>query len=564
MQGSASTKNVGNTPVSLHISINNSILNTGNFNQTVTSVPHRTRPERLLDSSKTLFSDEHVSDPKSALSHVFMTPKEALEKHSKLLTNYEKGEILDYSHVYFVGNVQAKLSATEMATDSKGYYTVMLSDHIAYRYEILQYIGKGSFGQALRCFDHKEKKVVALKILRSKKKLYHQGMVEAKILRFIRDNDPEGRAHIVKMLDYFLFRKHIMITTELLSINLYTFLEKNEFHGVSLGLIKRFARQMVEALCFLEKYQIIHCDLKPENILLEEANRSAIKLIDFGSSCFSSEKIYTYIQSRFYRAPEIMLGIPYTTGIDMWSTGCILSELFTGYPLFPGKSQLEQMAMIMEVNGVPPMKILGKATRYEVFFKPDGTPIPISDSKGNAMTPGSKSLSALLKSRNEEFVDFVRKCLVWDPEERMTPAEAREHPWLTNNLKTIVLSSHELVSSDKKNTTIDLGRKGDVKSVKMTMNGSFIRRPNPATTRNKQEVKLKDLSKLAQNKMDSTKHPKLIKGNGRRRVRLKASEAHSLKPESKKCLPTLEDGIIQIISPRVCKLPRNIINKLLF
>lgn len=114
-------------------------------------------------------------------------------------------------------------------------------------------------------------------------------------------------------------------------MNLYELLKNNKFKGVSLGLIKRFAKQLLDALCFLRKHSIIHCDLKPENVLLKQFNKSDIELIDFGSSCFSDEKIYTYIQSRFYRAPETMLGIPYTTAIDMWSFGCILAELFTGF-----------------------------------------------------------------------------------------------------------------------------------------------------------------------------------------------------------------------------------------
>jgi dual specificity tyrosine-phosphorylation-regulated kinase 2/3/4 len=83
----------------------------------------------------------------------------------------------------------------------------------------------------------------------------------------------------------------------------------------------------------------VHCDLKPENILLKKANKSGIKLIDFGSSCFENERYYTYIQSRFYRAPEIMLGIPYTTAIDMWSCGCIVFEFLAGVPLFAGENE---------------------------------------------------------------------------------------------------------------------------------------------------------------------------------------------------------------------------------
>jgi dual specificity tyrosine-phosphorylation-regulated kinase 2/3/4 len=97
----------------------------------------------------------------------------------------------------------------------------------------------------------------------------------------------------------------------------------------------------LQALKYLRDENVIHCDLKPENILLKSPDKSGIKVIDFGSSCFSNERIYTYIQSRFYRAPEIILGIPYTTAIDMWSFGCILAELYTGFPLFPGESEME-------------------------------------------------------------------------------------------------------------------------------------------------------------------------------------------------------------------------------
>ena len=75
---------------------------------------------------------------------------------------------------------------------------------------------------------------------------------------------------------------------------------------------------------------MIHCDLKPENILLRDPKRSAIKLVDFGSSCREGQTVYSYIQSRFYRSPEVLLGCSYTCAIDLWSLGCILFEMHTG------------------------------------------------------------------------------------------------------------------------------------------------------------------------------------------------------------------------------------------
>jgi len=91
----------------------------------------------------------------------------------------------------------------------------------------------------------------------------------------------------------------------------------------------------------LHHHKIVHCDIKPENILLKSYNRSGIKITDFGSGCFLKDKLYTYIQSRFYRAPEVILGISYNMAIDMWSLGLVLTELFNGYPLIPGENEHE-------------------------------------------------------------------------------------------------------------------------------------------------------------------------------------------------------------------------------
>lgn len=151
--------------------------------------------------------------------------------------------------------------------------------------------------------------------------------------------DPEEKNCLLVIGDHFTFRGHLCITTELLGINLYELIKANSFRGFSTTLIRRFTVQILAALSLLRHHRVVHCDLKPENILLKHPAKSAVKVIDFGSSCFENEKVYTYIQSRFYRSPEVILGMNYHMAIDMWSLGCILAELYTGMPIFPGENE---------------------------------------------------------------------------------------------------------------------------------------------------------------------------------------------------------------------------------
>ena len=243
-------------------------------------------------------------------------------------------------------------------------------------------------------------------------------------------------------------RAHTCITFELLSVNLYELIKKNKFQGFSIQLVRRFAYSILRCLEALHNNKIIHCDLKPENVLLKQQGRSGIKVIDFGSSCFENQRVYTYIQSRFYRGPEVILGAKYGMPIDMWSLGCILAELATGYPLLPGEDEFDQLACMIELLGMPPQKLLDQSKRAKNFISSKGYPryctaTPLSDgtvvlnggrSRRGKMRgpPGSRDWSSALKGIDDEnFIDFIKKCLEWDPTLRMTPHQALRHPWLT-------------------------------------------------------------------------------------------------------------------------------------
>ncbi|CAF4466366.1 unnamed protein product [Rotaria sp. Silwood2] len=382
---------------------------------------------------------------------LFFIP-EALTYYGDKLTEFEKTEIFDYNEIYFLGLEAEKISATSVKDydDENGSYMKMSKDHICYRFEILETLGKGSFGLVLRCYDHKKKEAVALKIIRNKKRFQQQGLVEVNILTHLKTLDSDNSLNVVHIKEHFYFRSHLCITFELLGINLYELIKKNNYQGFSVHLVRRFANSLLQCLRVMYREKIIHCDLKPENILLRQKGSSSIKVIDFGSGCFESQRIYTYIQSRFYRAPEIILGIPYTPAIDMWSFGCILVELFTGmlisvieinfdqldcdklscYPIFPGENEQEQLAMIMEVIDLPPNHVLEQGTRKKLFFDSKGVPRTVSTKSLKKRRPASRPLGQILRTTDNNFIDFIRRCFEWDPVERLTPEEGLRHPWI--------------------------------------------------------------------------------------------------------------------------------------
>jgi serine/threonine protein kinase len=365
-----------------------------------------------------------------------LTPAGALKLYLPNLNLYEQAEILDYPQVYFVGQAcnksrpNASLTNNHGFDDERGDYMILAHDHVAYRYEVIMILGKGSFGQVVKAYDYKTHKMLAVKVIRNKKRFHHQALVEVKILEHLRDRDRDDMSNIIHVIETFYFRNHMCICFELLCVNLYEFIKNNNFQGLSLGLIRRFAIQMLVCLRFLRKQRIIHCDLKPENILLKQPNKSGIKVIDFGSSCFENERIYTYIQSRFYRSPEVILGLPYDVSIDMWSFGCILAELYTGYPLFPGENEVEQLACIMEVLGVPPKHLIEVSTRRKMFFDSQGNPRIVPNSRGKKRRPGGKDLVSSLRCNDPLFINFLEGCLRWDPSTRFTPEMALQHEWI--------------------------------------------------------------------------------------------------------------------------------------
>ena len=328
--------------------------------------------------------------------------------------------------------------------DEEGDYIIINGTHLNYRYEILECLGKGSFGEAIKCYDHKNKDLVCIKIINSQQKFQSQAMTEIKILSLIASSDINNDSNNVKFYNYFRFRNHICLVFELLGKNLYEYLQLNNFVGLDIYLIKNYTMQILFSLLFLRNMGIIHCDLKPENILLFPNNVAQVKVIDFGSSCLESERIYFYIQSRFYRAPEVIFDLGYNYEIDIWSLGCILYELYYGEPLFPGINEVEQIYLIMEKIGFPPKYIIEHSPKQTLFFDENLMPYKMIDEDGNYIIPGGKKIKNIMKDAPKTFVDFIIKCLKWNPFERITPDKALMHPFIIENMNGAELYKHKL------------------------------------------------------------------------------------------------------------------------
>lgn len=285
-------------------------------------------------------------------------------------------------------------------------------------YEVHEEVGKGQYGCVRRVFDRLRQCEFAMKIVESDR---NTG-VPPSILKEVGILREVDHPNIVRLQDVIFCQTKICILYELAQSDLHKQIYTQP--RLPLPKIKTLAYQLFLGLAELHRQKIIHRDLKPANVLFfQEAETVSVKIADFGISRVSSVPVKAYtndVVTLWYRAPELLLGSnTYNELIDIWSVGCIIAELITRKPLFPGKDADDQMRKVLEL----------------ISFRSQGDDMPIL--RNLPLFQKFKAIGDEVEAKELEFPDedekeclgLLKDCLMLDPSKRPSALQALENPW---------------------------------------------------------------------------------------------------------------------------------------
>jgi len=407
--------------------------------------------------------------------------------------------------------------------DERGYINFAEDLVIKNQYKMLAQIGRGTFSRVIKCEDldakKEEDRCVALKINRNVEKYQWAARTEQEILTSIVAWDRQNRSGCIHLIGSFKYRGHQIFVFPLLGQSLYDFALNNRFVPFGLPQIKQFMLQIVAAVKFMHDCKIIYTDLKPENIVFvgnrtirrpianmepnlphayhfwkeseaqkkyrdgANSNLSAeipldtrIKVIDFGSALFSDRAHFNQhlVQTRHYRAPEVVLGQRWESAIDIWSIGCIMLEFIYGRMVYNTHCSIDHLDQMTTMIGpIPPRLIRSSVTKdIRSMFHTDGS-LRLEDAKRSQVH--CKNLSEYFGPGEESMHDLVSKMLKWDPNDRINCTEALRHPYFA-----------EVDTKEFKRTLIDFYKQLGVKiafaKCKKTFSTNFLSEKPPSVS----------------------------------------------------------------------------------
>lgn len=350
--------------------------------------------------------------------------------------------------------------------DIEGYYKLISNELVNDgRYRIIKGLGRGVFANVAQAEAAQADengpagRLVAIKMIRRNDLMRKASQKEMDFLRKVNEADPQDKRHIIRLLGSFDHKGHLCIVFEHMSKNLRDLLkEETNGHGLALPAVRTYAKQMFVGLQHLQNCQVIHLDLKPDNVLVSP-DKKTIKLADFGTAVDKRDQVERteYLVSRFYRAPEIILGMEIGYPCDMWAVACTVYELWTGKILFPGRSNNQMIKAFMDCLGWPSEKLLKKGLVNNILDNFElGPPLKFIsreiDQNGQHSVrkiEQQKKISRDMKTRVHDAArgittqgpsvtelndlsELLSACLHMNVEKRMTPKEALVHKFFVS------------------------------------------------------------------------------------------------------------------------------------
>ncbi|XP_076457140.1 uncharacterized protein LOC143291240 [Babylonia areolata] len=340
--------------------------------------------------------------------------------------------------------------AASVEDDEDGHLIYRQGDVLQARYEVVATLGEGTFGKVVECKDRRKNgETIALKIIKNVEKYREAAKLEINVLEKIKEKDPNGKYMCVQMLDWFDYHGHVCISFNMLGLSVFDFLKDNNYIAYPIEQVRHISYQLCYAVNFLHDNQLTHTDLKPENILFVDSDfettyntkkrrderrikRTDIRLIDFGSATFDHEHHSTIVSTRHYRAPEVILELGWAQPCDVWSIGCIMFELYTGYTLFQTHDNKEHLAMMERILGSLPYR-MAKKTKTNFFYhgRLDWDPLTPA---GRYVRENCKPIYHYLVDKEPahvDLLDLVERMLEYSPEQRISLKDVLRHPFFT-------------------------------------------------------------------------------------------------------------------------------------
>lgn len=276
-------------------------------------------------------------------------------------------------------------------------------------------LGEGTYATVYKGVDRTTSEVVALKEIR----LDSEEGAPSTAIREISLMKELSHPNIVRLFDVIHTEKTLTLVFEYMDQDLKKYMDSLGGHGIPDRLLcKSFMYQLLCGVAFCHESRVLHRDLKPQNLLIN--SRGGLKLGDFGLARAFGIPVNTFsneVVTLWYRAPDVLLGSRnYSTSIDVWSAGCIMAEMYTGKPLFPGKTNEDQLLRIFKLLGTPTPASWPQMEQLPEF------------KKDFPMYP-PQSLSAKVPTMEPLGIELLSSMIQYHPSKRITAKDALQHPY---------------------------------------------------------------------------------------------------------------------------------------